>query len=327
MDRIALQVGLALAFIGSALLAFWMVHSVDSFGLPWLLTVLAGLLLAAAVRALLLHQAAHTAGHFKSLLVFLVGFALLALIFAGLDELSDAVDLPNSGLEHPAERPAVAFSIEPFGHAGHSHGEENLSDRQLIFAVAINVLLTVAQIIGGIVSWSLALIADALHNFSDAASLGLAWFARKIGRRPADKLMTFGYAHGEVVAALINLTTVPIYDHLVTAKSYKYRFVQDDINSMAELVAIDLAMAYINESVAEIMKSSSNVDIAGDINREFQQSVRDTQNTLQDLRALAQGKYAEAMQNLERLTLAKEQLAASTNTVFGSSGIDGGRDD
>ena len=77
-------------------------------------------------------------------------------------------------------------------HGGHSHGEENLSDRQLIFAVAINVLLTVAQIIGGIVSGSLALIADALHNFSDAAALGLAWFARRIGRRPADKLMTFG---------------------------------------------------------------------------------------------------------------------------------------
>jgi cobalt-zinc-cadmium efflux system protein len=96
------------------------------------------------------------------------------------------------------------------GHAGHSHGEENLSDRQLIFAVAINVLLTFAQIVGGIVSGSLALIADALHNFSDAASLGLGWFARKIGRRPADKLMTFGYAQGEVVAALINLTTLLI---------------------------------------------------------------------------------------------------------------------
>ncbi|MBU2339758.1 MAG: cation diffusion facilitator family transporter [Alphaproteobacteria bacterium] len=95
-------------------------------------------------------------------------------------------------------------------HGGHSHGEENLSDRQLIFAVAINVLLTVAQIIGGIVSGSLALIADALHNFSDAASLGLAWFARRIGRRPADKLMTFGYAQGEVVTALINLTTLLI---------------------------------------------------------------------------------------------------------------------
>lgn len=96
------------------------------------------------------------------------------------------------------------------GHHGHSHGEEHLSDRQLVVAVAINVLLTFAQIIGGIVSGSLALIADALHNFSDAASLGLALFARRIGRRPADKLMTFGYAQGEVVAALINLTTLLI---------------------------------------------------------------------------------------------------------------------
>ncbi|EMD83338.1 cation diffusion facilitator family transporter [Pacificimonas flava] len=94
--------------------------------------------------------------------------------------------------------------------AGHSHGEENLSDRALIGAVALNGLLTVAQIVGGILSGSLALIADALHNFSDAASLGLALVARRIGRRPADKLMTFGYARAEIVAALINLTTLLI---------------------------------------------------------------------------------------------------------------------
>lgn len=100
--------------------------------------------------------------------------------------------------------------VQSGGHSGHSHGEEQLSDRQLVFAVVINVILTLAQVIGGIVSGSLALIADALHNFSDAASLGLAWFARRMGRRPADKLMTFGYAQGEVVAALINLTTLLI---------------------------------------------------------------------------------------------------------------------
>ena len=43
------------------------------------------------------------------------------------------------------------------GHGGHNHGEENLNDRQLIFAVAINVLLTLAQVVGGIVSGSLSL--------------------------------------------------------------------------------------------------------------------------------------------------------------------------
>lgn len=92
--------------------------------------------------------------------------------------------------------------------ASHNHGTEEMSDRRLVAAVFLNVALTFAQIIGGIVSGSLALIADALHNFSDAASLGIALFARKVGRRPADKLMTFGYARAELVAALINLTTL-----------------------------------------------------------------------------------------------------------------------
>lgn len=117
---------------------------------------------------------------------------------------------------------------------------------------------------------------------------------------------------------LINLTTVPIYEHLVTAKSYKYKFVEDDINSMAELVAVDLAIAYIEEGVNEILNSASNVDITGDINREFQDKVSRTKATLQDLRASAQRKYAEALRNLERLHLAKGELAASSNAVFGN---------
>lgn len=122
----------------------------------------------------------------------------------------------------------------------------------------------------------------------------------------------------EEAVALINLTTVPIYDHLVTAKSYKYKFVQDDINSMAELVAVDLAIAYIEEGVSEILNSAANVDIAGDLNREFQDRVSDTKGVLQDLRASAQRKYAEALRNLERLHLAKGELAASSNAIFGN---------
>jgi cobalt-zinc-cadmium efflux system protein len=66
----------------------------------------------------------------------------------------------------------------------------------------------VAQIVGGIFAGSLALIADALHNFSDMASLVIAFVARKIARRPADARMTFGYGRIEIVAALINYTTL-----------------------------------------------------------------------------------------------------------------------
>lgn len=85
-----------------------------------------------------------------------------------------------------------------------------MGDRRLIAAIAVNMLLTLAQVIGGIVSGSLALIADALHNFSDAASLLIAWVARKIGRQPADHFRTFGYKRAEVIAALINLVTLVI---------------------------------------------------------------------------------------------------------------------
>ncbi len=90
----------------------------------------------------------------------------------------------------------------------HHHHAEELGDRKLAFAITINMLLTLVQVIGGIVSGSLSLIADALHNFSDAASLLIAWVARKIGRQPADHFKTFGYKRAEIVATLINLVTL-----------------------------------------------------------------------------------------------------------------------
>ena len=95
----------------------------------------------------------------------------------------------------------------PHDH-GHAHIDAKSGDRRVSIAIWANALLTVAQIVGGILSGSLALIADALHNFSDMASLAIAFWARKIARRPADERMTFGYGRIEVVAALINYTTL-----------------------------------------------------------------------------------------------------------------------
>jgi cobalt-zinc-cadmium efflux system protein len=92
--------------------------------------------------------------------------------------------------------------------AHHHHDGEGLGDRRLSAAIAINVLLTAVQVAAGVVSGSLGLIADALHNLSDAASMGIALLARRIARRPADQLMTFGYQRAELVATLINVTAL-----------------------------------------------------------------------------------------------------------------------
>jgi cobalt-zinc-cadmium efflux system protein len=93
-------------------------------------------------------------------------------------------------------------------HDHHQHDASAMTDARLIWAVIANTALTVAQIVGGIFSGSLSLVADALHNLNDAASLGVALGARRIARRPADKARTFGYRRAEIIGALINTTAL-----------------------------------------------------------------------------------------------------------------------
>lgn len=91
---------------------------------------------------------------------------------------------------------------------GHDHHASDLHGRRLWLAIVVNVALTVVQVVAGVLAGSLALVADALHNLSDAGALLLALLARRIARRPADEVMTFGYGRAEIVAALINFTTL-----------------------------------------------------------------------------------------------------------------------
>lgn len=96
----------------------------------------------------------------------------------------------------------------PHDHHHHHHIDPGAGDRRVAWAVVVNMALTLVQIVGGVLSGSLALIADAIHNFSDAVSLIIALVARRIARRPRDARMTFGYGRAEVVAALVNYTTL-----------------------------------------------------------------------------------------------------------------------
>lgn len=124
----------------------------------------------------------------------------------------------------------------------HDHGAEQMGDKRLVAAVAVNLVLTVAQVVGGLFSGSLSLIADALHNLSDAASLGIALFARKIGRKPPDRFKTFGYKRAEVIAALINLTTL-ILIGLYLVYEALWRFVQpEEIHGWTVVIVAGIAL-------------------------------------------------------------------------------------
>lgn len=90
-------------------------------------------------------------------------------------------------------------------HAGHSHSHgEGMGDRALLWAVVINLALTAAQIIGGLAADSTALVADGVHNLSDALALVLAFGARKLATRRPSPAMSFGWGRAEIVAAFVN---------------------------------------------------------------------------------------------------------------------------
>ena len=95
------------------------------------------------------------------------------------------------------------------GH-GHHHVDPASGDRRVVAAIGVNLGLTAAQVAAGVLSGSLAMIADAIHNLSDALSLVIAFVARRIARRPSDAAMTFGYGRAEMVAALVNYTTLVV---------------------------------------------------------------------------------------------------------------------
>jgi cobalt-zinc-cadmium efflux system protein len=87
----------------------------------------------------------------------------------------------------------------------HVHGSAAGKHRQRLVAVFLLTLAIFAvELVGGIVSNSLALLADAGHMFTDVAGIGLAILAIWIGGRPADRERTFGYRRLEILAAIVN---------------------------------------------------------------------------------------------------------------------------
>ncbi len=95
--------------------------------------------------------------------------------------------------------------VNILGHNhSHSHHHHEVKGKNLVFSIILNLTITIAQLIGGIISGSLALISDALHNFSDVLSLGFSLVAHNLSHKKATEDQTFGYKRAELVAAFVN---------------------------------------------------------------------------------------------------------------------------
>ena len=92
-------------------------------------------------------------------------------------------------------------------HHSHQHGQ--LSGNRLLFSIVLNIIITISQVIGGIISGSLALISDAVHNLSDVISLIISYSANLLSNKKKQTLHhTFGYKRAEIIAAFVNSSTL-----------------------------------------------------------------------------------------------------------------------
>jgi cobalt-zinc-cadmium efflux system protein len=112
----------------------------------------------------------------------------------------------------------------------HIHKHE-VKGTNLLISIVLNVVITIAQIVGGIISGSLALISDALHNFSDVLSLVFSLVAHKLSRRKATINQTFGLKRSELLAAFVNAATLIIVAFILIYGAIERFFKPQEIES------------------------------------------------------------------------------------------------
>ena len=135
---------------------------------------------------------------------------------------------------------------------------------RLKWVLAITLIFMVAEIVGGVFSKSLALLADAGHMFTDVAALSLSLFAMRLAQRPPSKMKTFGYVRLEILAALINGATLLVIAGLILLEAWQRLRSPVEINGIVMLGVAMLGLG-VNVVGAVLLRSHAhdNLNVRG----------------------------------------------------------------
>lgn len=152
------------------------------------------------------------------------------------------------------------------------NGKNGEVSSRLVLSIFLNLTITLAEIAGGILSGSLSLLSDAMHNFSDTASLGISLVAVKISGRSPDRQKTFGYRRAQIIGALVNLILLVLVGfYLIMEAIQRYfnpRPIQGGIMLIVAVVGLlaNLATAALlhRQSKGSLNVRSAFIHIVGD---------------------------------------------------------------
>lgn len=140
------------------------------------------------------------------------------------------------------------------GHS-HGHGHSHTNNKKALFwAFVLIATFMVVEVIGGVITNSLALLSDAGHMLSDAAALGLSLFAMKLGERKATHSKTYGYKRFEIIAAALNGLTLILISIYIFIEAY-HRFADPPQVQSMGMLAISVIGLIVNIIAAWILMS------------------------------------------------------------------------
>ena len=137
------------------------------------------------------------------------------------------------------------------------HHHNTTSSKKLLFSIFLNIGITVSQVIGGFLSGSLALLSDALHNFTDVISLIISYIASVFSKKTASTQKTFGYKRAEILAAFVNALSLIVISVILIKEAVERFISPQEIES--NLVIILSFVAIIGNGISVwLLKADSS---------------------------------------------------------------------
>ncbi len=127
----------------------------------------------------------------------------------------------------------------------HEHHHHQVEGKNLFFTILLNLSISIAELIGGILSGSISLISDSIHNFSDVLSLIISYIANKLAKKEATENYTFGYKRSEIIAAFLNSATLIVLAFFILYEAVG-RFVHPVVVSSNLVIWLALGSIIVN---------------------------------------------------------------------------------
>ena len=140
----------------------------------------------------------------------------------------------------------------------HSHHHKEPNKKNLLFSVILNATITLAEFIGGILSNSLALLSDAIHNLSDTMAITISYVALKTSKRKSNAKNTFGYKRIEILVALFNAFVLIIISLYLFYEAYERFLNPEPIKGKLMFIVASIGLAGNLISVLLLHKDSSH---------------------------------------------------------------------